>query len=360
MPTTATSNQMHERTTNFLSRQLGRQIEPLLVHSQALLRDLPDQGDPVEEREHEGDAASGQAWFLPRKKSLLAPYGVGTVDQALMSILQTKHFFVRLLGLSHKVVIFDEVHAYDAYMSELFERLLTWLRAVGASVIILSATLPEKTRQKLARAYAGSTGAAAAATLYPRLTFADAGGIVNAIALTPPPTKTLQFDWMSREKEDIVTKLRELLVDGGCAAVICNTVTRAQELFRAIRDLPEKLCDDENLILFHARFPMAWREEIEQKVLHKFGPGGEKGKRDPARPQKAIVVATQVIEQSLDLDFDIMISDHAPVDLLLQRSGRLQRHSANEPAQPLQLLVDCHTAGGRRRAPVRPQRQVCV
>ena len=117
MPTTATSNQMHDRTRKFLSKQMGETVTPLLVHSQALLRDLPEQDDPVEE--DDGDAAAAQAWFLPRKKSLLAPYGVGTVDQALMSVLQTKHFFVRLLGLSHKVVIFDEVHAYDAYMSEL-------------------------------------------------------------------------------------------------------------------------------------------------------------------------------------------------------------------------------------------------
>ena len=131
----------------------------------------PSQSDPVEESDHDGEAASSQAWFLPRKKSLLAPYGVGTVDQALMSILQTKHFFVWLLGLSHKVVIFDEVHAYDAYMSELFERLLTWLRAVNASVIVLSATLPDKTRQKLVQAYAGNTQITAASAVYPALTF---------------------------------------------------------------------------------------------------------------------------------------------------------------------------------------------
>lgn len=342
MPTTATSNQMHERTTRFLSRQLGRQIEPLLVHSQALLRNPPEETDQFEERE--GDIAAAQAWFLPRKKSLLAPYGVGTVDQALMSVLQTKHFFVRLLGLSHKVVIFDEVHAYDTYMSELFERLLTWLRAVGASVIVLSATLPENTRQRLVDAYTGRAKSGIPTTRYPRLTFAGADSPPDCIGLTPPPTKMLQYEWLLREqpgrsgpvagKEDpVITKLRELLAGGGCAAVICNTVGRAQALFQSLRELPEKLCDYDNLILFHARFPMAWREEIEKKVLRKFGPGKEKGQRNPDRPPKAIVIATQVIEQSLDLDFDCMVSDLAPIDLLLQRSGRLQRHSANNPRQ---------------------------
>jgi len=331
MPTTATSNQMHDRTAQFLTKQLGQEIEPLLVHSQALLRKVSDQGDPVEDSA--GDAAAAQSWFLPRKKSLLAPYGVGTVDQALMSILQTKHFFVRLLGLSHKVVIFDEVHAYDAYMSELFEQLLSWLRAINTSVIILSATLPDKTRQKLIRAYAGATSAPPART-YPRITFVTSDGQVDAIELTPPPSKTLSFDWLPRDVDLVVAKLCKVLREGGCAAVICNTVGRAQEVFEAIRNLPEeeKLCDDDNLILFHARFPMAWREEIEDKVLRKFGPGPEKGKLNANRPpHRAIVVATQVIEQSLDLDFDVMVSDHAPIDLLLQRAGRLHRHSVNDP-----------------------------
>lgn len=330
MPTTATSNQMHGRTEKFLSTQMGETVTPLLVHSQALLRDLPEQDDPVEE--DDGDAAAGQAWFLPRKKSLLAPYGVGTVDQALMSVLQTKHFFVRLLGLSHKVIIFDEVHAYDAYMSELFERLLTWLRAVDASVIVLSATLPEKTRRKLVAAYAGDKKAPPTCS-YPRLTFVGADGEPDAIPLAPPPTKTLRYDWLPRDVGAIVEKLREKLSDGGCAAVICNTVTRAQEVFQAIQNLEreEKLCDDDNLTLFHARFPMAWREEIEEKVKRKFGPGSDKRQPNPDRPRRAIVVATQVIEQSLDLDFDVMISDLAPVDLLLQRSGRLHRHEVNKP-----------------------------
>ncbi len=328
MPTTATSNQMHDRTKLFLSKQMGETVTPLLVHSQALLRDLPEQDDPVEE--DDGDAAAAQAWFLPRKKSLLAPYGVGTVDQALMSVLQTKHFFVRLLGLSHKVVIFDEVHAYDAYMSELFERLLMWLRAVDASVIVLSATLPEKTRRKLVAAYAGDKKAPPACS-YPRLTFVGADGKPDAIPLTPPRAKTLRYDWLPRDVDAILKKLREKLSKGGCAAVICNTVTRAQEVFEAIQKLEgeEKLCEDDNLILFHARFPMAWREEIEEKVKRKFGPGPDKLQPNPDRPRRAVVIATQVIEQSLDLDFDVMISDLAPMDLLLQRSGRLHRHKVN-------------------------------
>lgn len=344
MPTAATSNQMHARTSSFLEKFLGRDVEPLLVHGQALLRQLPERGDDdqIEEPLHDGDEVSAQAWFLPRKKSLLAPFGVGTVDQALMSVLQTKHFFVRLLGLSHKVIVFDEVHAYDTYMSVLFERLLAWLGQMGTSVVILSATLPEENRKKLIQAYAGPKSIPPAE--YPRLVIVPLQGEVSSTELERPPAKHLTYEWMPNESADIVSRLREELKEGGCAAVICNTVSRAQEIYGAILNAGLIDTDKENeiCILFHARFPMAWREGIENRVLEKFGPcKTDKKKRNDLRPRKAIVVATQVIEQSLDLDFDVMISDHAPVDLLLQRAGRLQRHAANDDGrkQPYRLLI---------------------
>jgi len=332
MPTTATSNQMHGRVQRFLGSQHGQTISLLLVHSQALLQQMPEPTTTVEEPDKQGDRAAAQAWFLPRKKSLLAPFGVGTVDQALMSILQTKHFFVRLLGLSYKVVIFDEVHAYDAYMSVLFEHLLRWLRAVGASAIVLSATLPEKTRARLLAAWGAKPPPAAR---YPKLTWVEANGKARAIELPILEAKPLAFDWMAREPEAIVQRLKDELRHGGCAAVICNTVKRAQQIYQAVRDDEElKQCGPDNLILFHARFPLAWREGIETRVLDKFGPNRQdKAHPNPDRPVKAIVIATQVIEQSLDLDFDVMISDHAPLDLLLQRAGRLHRHGVNAAAR---------------------------
>jgi CRISPR-associated endonuclease/helicase Cas3 len=135
----------------------------------------------------------------------------------------------------------------------------------------------------------------------------------------------VQLDWsVGREPQAIAAFLKEELVDGGCTAVICNTVRRAQDIYRALQDADLGLPAND-LILFHARFPPIWRQKIEKKVLAKFGKPDENG-RSPHRPQRAIVVATQVIEQSLDLDFDLMITDLAPIDLVLQRAGRLHRH----------------------------------
>ena len=331
MPTQATSNQMFERTVGFLSRRYPQDfINVHLVHGQALWHESMEKlrmaalGDASEDR------LRAEAWFLPRKRTLLAPFGVGTVDQALMGVLQTRHAFLRLFGLAHKVVVFDEVHAYDTYMAQLFFRLLAWLRAVGASVIVLSATLPEKTRREMIAAF-GQPAATVTSAEYPRLTLVTPEG-VSVQPLPAPEERHLALEWIDRSPRAVAEALQERLADGGCAAVVCNTVGRAQEIYRALR---EKFPAEE-LILFHARMPFAWRKKVEDKVLNAFG----KGK---ARPHRAIVVATQVIEQSLDLDFDLMVSDLAPIDLLIQRAGRLHRHERHHRppalARPRLLLT---------------------
>lgn len=340
MPTQATSNQMYGRVVEFLrSRYPEQAINAHLIHGGALLAE--EQPSPRGIAQDEITAERGvkaESWFLPRKRTLLAPFGVGTVDQALMSVLQTRHFFVRLFGLGHKVVVFDEIHAYDTYMSELFQRLLHWLRAMGTSAILLSATLPEKTRRALAAAWLGQDDdqeLTLPTAEYPRLTMVS-GGQVNSVPLPAPTSRRLRLEWIESAPQQIAAHLAEKLRHGGCAAVICNRVQRAQDIYQALQDT--HLVEAENLMLFHARFPFHWREEIENKVLKKFGKDKDHPDRpNPDRPYRAVVVATQVIEQSLDLDFDYMVSDLAPVDLLLQRAGRLQRHSQNDAGRPVEL-----------------------
>jgi CRISPR-associated endonuclease/helicase Cas3 len=244
-----------------------------------------------------------------------------------MSILQTPHFFIRLFGLSHKTVVFDEIHAYDTYMEELFYLLLRWLRVMNTSVIVLSATLPEQSRRRLIQAYTGKSQADIPTTSYPVLTWATENQI-GAIRLEAPVKRKVKLEHIERKPETIACRLDDELQTGGCAAVICNTVGRAQEIYQSVREA--KVVPEENLILFHARFPFAWRERIERRVRSLFGKDGE-------RPKRAVVVATQVIEQSLDLDFDLMVSDLAPVDLVIQRIGRLHRHDDNRDIRPVQL-----------------------
>lgn len=350
MPTQATGNAMHERVLNDYLKCRGHKgkLNLQLVHGDALLALMgakPKNGEvnrfAPNSIENDTSADGGtdveaESWFTARKRTLLSPFGVGTIDQSLLSVLKTKHWFVRLFGLSGKVVIFDEVHAYDVYMNTILERLLRWLAEVGCTVILLSATLPAVRRKALLSAYSGH--AVAEDRPYPRITLAEARRYPNeqseniplcdAIPQTKLPTVDLKF--MKANLRDLSETLTQHLMEGGCAAVICNTVDRAIEVFEYLRDNME----DVEVLLFHARTLQRWRRKREAEVLSRFGKRARNSGgiySNVAKPKRAVLVATQVIEQSLDLDFDLMVSEIAPIDLVLQRMGRLHRHSRWRP-----------------------------
>ena len=329
LPTMATSNQMFDRVGKFLEVNAGKN-NLMLQHGKAALNEHFEKlnyAAQVYDDEEQPSAVVAEGWFAANKKhGLLAPYGVGTIDQALLAVLQTMHVFVRLFGLAGKCVILDEVHAYDAYMTTLMERLLRWLAALGCPVVLLSATLPRDKRLKLLRAYAGDGLLEPEDKPYPRVTRVAVGSHqaeVTPVESDPTRARTVQLGWL--DESALAEKLRQALADGGCAVVIRNTVGLAQATYLRLRD--ELTADGIAVELFHARFPFGRRMEIEDAVLTRFGKDG-----GPAERNKRLLVATQVVEQSLDLDFDLMVSDVAPVDLVLQRAGRLHRHKRERPA----------------------------
>ncbi len=329
MPSQATSNQMFNRTVDFLGRRYSTETLNIhLVHGAALLNKEFEKlrfAGVAQDQEVKSGHLTSASWFLPRKKTLLAPFGIGTVDQTFQSVLRSKHFFLRMFGLSHKVIIFDEVHAYDVYMIEIFKRLLGWLRANHTSVIILSATLPETSRRELIEAYQGNPSAIAQIE-FPRLTLVSPQGSI-AYSLGKPPNRTISLNWL--DDEELIPHCQKMLESGGNIAIICNRVLRVQQVYERL----SQIFPEDEIIVFHSRFPYEWRAKIEQEVLEKYGKGSTN------RPRRSIVIATQVIEQSLDLDFDAIISDLAPIDLLIQRAGRLHRHthSATPPKRPERL-----------------------
>jgi CRISPR-associated endonuclease/helicase Cas3 len=332
MPTMATSNQMYERITKMLKRRYQDEsfLSFHLLHGNAALQENNEVPalSKIDEKSGNIGAAS---WFTKRKRGLLAPFAVGTVDQALLSALQTPHFFVRLFGLSGKTVIFDEVHAYDTYMDELFFHLLRWLKAIGASVVILSATLPEATRRNILQAYTDKPMENLPAAPYPSITWTNGKNLPEVIDFSASSPRTLQIEKIDQDPQKIANILEKELENGGYAAVICNTVDRAQKIYRTL--LQQNFVPPEDLYLFHARFPFEWRQKLENTVTNVFD---NRAPENEPRSRK-IVVATQVIEQSLDLDFDLMVSDLAPIDLLLQRAGRLHR-SPKRQNRPKHLL----------------------
>lgn len=331
LPTTATSNQMYLRVNRYLKENLFLDAPVKLVHGQAFL--LQDQLSPRLLSNGEKDNSNSPIldWFNSKKRAILAPFGVGTIDQLELGALNVKYASLRLSGLAGKVVILDEVHAYDTYMTTIVIRLLEWLRELNTSVIILSATLPSNKRSQLIQAYFPESSEQLSNNSYPLVTIASEK---KCLQNSPPAfqkSRKIKIEFIHFNDDDPSGKAQWLLNqvhDGGCICWIANTVNRAQEIYlELLKNAPT--CIDK--ILFHARFPLDERQRLEEKVTDLFGPD------KTHRPEKAIVIGTQVLEQSLDLDFDLMVSDLAPIDLLLQRAGRLHRHE--NTIRPFQLSV---------------------
>ncbi len=317
LPTQATGNALFARALKFLGAFSEAQLDVQLVHGGAAMNAEVQHLRGIANSSRESLSAS--SWFSQRRRPLLSAYGVGTVDQALFATLNVKHHFVRLWGLGNRVVVLDEVHAYDTYTSGLISALLRWLRALGCSVVLMSATLPRQRRDEFLRAW-GVEAEGIPSLPYPRLILADGTGVKGSY-FDARPLAEVELSGISESLEDIADQAARQVELGGCGAVIVNTVDRAQKLFELLR---ERVGSEVELVLFHARFPADERAELERRVLQAFGEAGN-------RPACALMVATQVAEQSLDIDFDFMLSDLAPVDLLLQRAGRLHRHSRPRP-----------------------------
>lgn len=344
LPTMATANAMFTRMSPVYRKLFACESEPslTLAHGARKLhegfRDLILE-TPERVGEHYGDdTLTAQAlckyWLADHpKKALLADVGVGTVDQAVLGVLPSTHQGIRLLGLLGKVLIIDEVHAYDAYLFNLLKALLDFHFSSGGSVILLSATLPLIQRKALLEIYEESTSVALDAPErtdskdYPLLTYAGADGLLERVLETRDSAhRAVDLERLG-EPELIEKILADVVGQGGCACWIRNTVGDARE---SIRRLKERHPDWE-LTLFHARFALKDRLEIEGEVLKRFGTGSAAGDR-----QGQILIATPVVEQSLDLDFDLMISDLAPIDLIIQRAGRLCRHRRDVHGNPIE------------------------
>ncbi len=335
LPTKATGNAMFRRTLWFLQRQhCERPLDLQLLHGGALLNDDFQRLKPagIHDPQAGGDVRAGE-WFTHKKRALLSEYGVGTIDQALLTILPVRHQFVRLWGLANRVVVFDEIHAYDAYTGTLILHLLRWLLALGASVLLLSATLPPDMRRKLA-AITGTEFPEADAA-YPRLTVYEPGHPVRQISFEADPERRLRvrIEPLAAELVALRDAMYDRLVNGAYTLALVNTVQRAQDLYRLYSNgerietdgqtIGKRLADGTEIYLFHARFPADQRQRREDAVLKIFGPPQPDA---PGRSGRKLLIATQVAEQSLDLDFDLVATDLAPIDLLLQRAGRLWRH----------------------------------
>ena len=353
LPTMATANAMYGRVGKCyeLLFEQGSFPSIVLAHgarglSKSFRQSIIESGKMDKDYDEKDLTATFRcsSWLADnRKKALLAQVGVGTVDQALLSILYSKHQSLRLLGLLGKVLIVDEVHAHDAYMHSLLKTLLSFHAAGGGSAILLSATLPQKIRNELTEAFTKgltdivtetSVGVECKSTEYPLLTHVRKDNITEIPVEKRSSIKRNVGIQMLNDEDSVVSFLIESSQGGRCSCWIRNTVKDARDGLQIIQNaLIKNNLSPDKADLFHARFVMGNRLEIEERVLENFGKNGtnRRGK---------ILVATQVVEQSLDLDFDEMVTDLAPIDLIIQRSGRLHRHVRNSQGEVLSSRRD--------------------
>ncbi len=338
LPTQATADAMLERVTEIAGR-LFDDPDVVLAHGKSRfnakfidLKKAAERGRRYPAREQEAGAQCALWLAQSRKRVFLGQIGVCTIDQVLVSALPVRHRFVRGFGLGKSVLIIDEAHAYDAYMYALMDKVLRQQNAVSGSAILLSATLPLPLRQRLLQSWDADTKKLSAENDYPLITQVQDKEVtlhplpdseVSRLAKEETP-RQITLSWL--ETDDMLPDevMEQRIIDaanaGANVVIICNLVADAQQLHARLSDRSDK-----PVLLFHSRYRFKDRQSIQEQVMRHWG------KEEP-RLQGGILVATQVVEQSLDLDFDWMLTQLCPIDLLFQRLGRLHRHERPRPA----------------------------
>ncbi|MCP4700772.1 MAG: CRISPR-associated helicase Cas3' [Gammaproteobacteria bacterium] len=331
LPTQASTNQIHRRLSAFSRELFG--VEPGKAHGDAAW-ERNGQKARQEDESGEESIAHLHEWLSDdSKKAFLAPACAATVDQMELAAMHSRHGFLRAAALGRQATVIDEIHAYDAYMQTILDSLLRFLGAMHTPVVLLSATLPSGIRRRLVRAYCrGADIPFAGEELrqpgYPLITRVSDRGIAQMPLPWEDELKTVEVICVGEAEAE--RRVLEAARAGACVCVLCNTVGSALRRYTALSEQTDKV------ELLHARFRKKDRQNIEEKVL------GYADKASKPEDRKGrILVATQVVEQSLDLDFDLLITEVAPIDLILQRLGRLHRHERERPdvARRPQLAV---------------------
>lgn len=332
LPTQATSDGIFNRIKDFtesLAKDSEEALSIHLVHGKAALnedfRSMAHQVDIDGDEGRRGGTITVNEWFSGKKQTALDDFVVGTVDHCLLLALKKKHVALRHLGFSKKVVIIDEVHAYDSYMGQYLARALEWLSAMGVPVIILSATLPMDTRKNLIQAYLRGREvkmkkeALSSQLDYPLVTYTD-GNEVKMYTDFPKVKKQRRYAIINLQEEEVIQVAQEAIEKQAVLGIIVDTVKKAQQVYQTLSGR----FGGERTRLLHSNFIATERVAKEQELLSLIGKGAQ-------RPKGMIIIGTQVIEQSLDIDFDQLITELAPMDLVIQRLGRLHRHEIVRP-----------------------------
>ena len=330
LPTQLTSEKINERIFKFLENTFESTTIQTLIHGNAWLNEEQSRRlvhpNTKEDAEEKSDTDEALRWYSTTRKQLLAPFGAGTIDQALLAILPAKFAALRCFALAGKVVVIDEVHSFDPYMSALIDRLVHYLIETGSTVIVLSATLTTQRRCELVEAAGANESSPPVA--YPLITKVATGETraqhFEIAHELPEKTVHIKKHRLSENNDRYWQEIASKVEAGANVVVIRNTVALAQETYCKIKSYLRDRIPSDNIGLIHSRFPHLRRLENEKKWTERLG------KDTAERPQGSLLVSTQILEQSVDIDADLLVTDLAPLDLILQRIGRLHRHEISD------------------------------
>lgn len=342
------ATQLHGRVRDALARAFGPGKLPVTLAVPGYIRvdhaagyRLPgfrvlwtDQGDPLLRR---------QGWASEHpKRFLAAPAAVGTIDQALLSGLRVPHAHLRMAALSRSLLVIDEAHASDVYMTELTLGVLDMFRRCGGHALIMSATLGGAARARYVQSMSSERWTkprppslqACLAAEYPRITTLNHDEPIGAEASRPDKCVDVRIEPVQADAGAVARIAADLVRQGACVLVLRNTVRLAVDTARALednlgRDHPALFRAGGVPSLHHSRFAAEDRELLDARVVELHGKRNERDRANVRPP--GVVASTQTLEQSLDVDFDAIVTDLAPMDVLLQRIGRVFRHPGARP-----------------------------
>lgn len=333
LPTQATANAMLPRLDEIAERFFPQGANLVLAHGKARFhpgfQKLRERGlGNTVQRNEEAQSQCAQWLASSRKRLFLGQIGICTVDQILLSVLPIRHNFVRSFGLHKSILIVDEVHAYDSYMNGLLDAVLERQKQSEGTVILLSATLPEKRRREIFKIWSGSVQHTIGIPPYPLISNVNASGTSSWTTSEGEQQRIVNVEIGATgemlPEDSLLDRVIQAAVDGAQVALICNLVKDAQVTARRLLARAFSINAGIGISLFHSRFRFCDRQRIEETAIRMYG-------KDAPRKRGSILVATQVVEQSLDIDFDWIITQLCPVDLLFQRLGRLHRHVRLRP-----------------------------
>ena len=297
VPTRSAATELHHRISEMM-----RHVHASLAGR--IVRAVPGMLD-VDRPPGLWDEPTLPTWALGSTRRVMsAPIAVGTIDQAMLAQLRTRHSWLRAWCLARQLLVIDEVHASDPYMSEIITRLVEEHLLLGGYALLMSATLGETLRAKLERRPRVDISSAIARP-YPQVSTPD---IQRPVEIAEIRTTNIAIE----DRAMAIARARKVAEHGDAVLWIRSTVNDALDDYHAFQSAGVPV------MLHHSRFADVDRQYLDRKVLQLIGFGGKRF--------GVVIVGTQTLEQSLDIDADLLISDAVPADVLLQRLGRLHRH----------------------------------